>query len=209
MLSSLKGIHRTMWAITAISIINTLFVSMAGPFWVIYATKVIKLTVLEWGLIMLCMTGLRIIVSLPAGRIVDKVGKRKSILASLALMPIPVISFIYSKTFIQVLLSILFIEFLDDFLMPSAQALVADLIPREKRGLISSALGRGRFLVTVGGHVGGGTLAMFLPSMIGNLLGGRIYSINPAYPWLILAPALVVCMVIAAVFIHEPEKPEE
>jgi len=209
MLGSLKGIHKTMWVITAISVVNTFFISMVGPFWVVYATGVIKLSVLDWGLILLCMTGLRIVISLPAGRIVDRVGRKKCILASLALMPIPMITFIYSKTFIQVLAGVLFIELLDDFLMPSTQALVADLIPKERRGLINSVLGRGTFIVTVGGGVGGGTIAMFLPYTIGVTLGGYIYNLNPVYPWLILAPTLVICTVLTALFIHEPEKPEE
>jgi MFS family permease len=208
MLDALKEVPKTMWAITAISCISIFFGSIAGPFWVVYAMEVIKLSAKEWGTIILCATGLRIVLSLPAGRIIDTVGKKKCILASLALMPIPILFFIRSKTFMEVLIVVLLIECFDDFLMPSARALVADLIPRHKRGLINAALGRGYLIVTVGGTLGGGALALFIPSMLGFALGGYIYPINNIFPWILLALAMAISALLSALFIQEPEKPE-
>ena len=206
---SLKGIPRTMWIITAVSAMNSFFFTMAGPFWVVYATEIIKLSAMDWGKIIMAMTGLRIVLSIPAGRVIDIVGRKNVILVSLFLMPIPILLFVYSKTFLQVLAVALFIEILDDFLMPAVQALIADLIKRDQRGLVNSALGRGVFNVTFGGEMGGGTLVMYLPSMAGAILGGMIYMINPVLPWLLLAPSMVVCAVLTALIIHEPAIPEE
>jgi predicted MFS family arabinose efflux permease len=60
----------------------TLVGSTILPFWVVYATEVIKLSAYDWDLVMLIGGVTKTIISIIIGTIVDKIGSRKCMLAS-------------------------------------------------------------------------------------------------------------------------------
>lgn len=82
---STHWIFRNVRGFTIVSILLTLVGSTILPFWIVYATEVIKLTAYEWDLIMLIGGITKTIVSLIIGNIVDSIGSRKCILASFLL----------------------------------------------------------------------------------------------------------------------------
>jgi MFS family permease len=95
--------------------------------------------------------------------------------------------------------------------MPASTALMADLVPREIRGRVMSAVGRGSVMLgAAGGGTGGPGMGYFftLFVMAGSVLGGVLYSIDPSYPWWGVLATCVVQMVFVVLFIREPEKRE-
>ena len=95
------------------------------------------------------------------------------------------------------------------FLMPTCQTLVAENVPRELRGRVMSAIGRGFIMVTgpgVGDGGGGGPgmgFVLTIPIMMGSLVGGYIYSNNPMFVWVILTGAIVISTIISVVFVRD------
>jgi len=208
---TLKWMPRSLKALALIMIVNLFFTSLAGSFWIVYAIDVIKLTELEWGLIILLMSGIRVALAIPGGMLADKFGKKKILIAALAVSAFPIFFFVYCKTFIQTLIVLLAIAVSNTFLMPSCSALLADIVPREKRSSVMSVLGRGTLMINTQGGGGGGPrmgLLLTIPVIFASLISGYLYSFNPTYPWFFLSSSLILCMIITLTLVKEPEKPE-
>jgi MFS family permease len=187
------------------------FNAITGPFWVVYGINEIELTTIEWGVIMLMISVLRVGLSIPAGLLVDRFGKRRTLITALTFTIFPVFLFVYCQTFPQTLMILGMIPIANTFLTPSCSSLLADIVPRERRGRVMAALGQGSlFIRAQGGLTGGPGLGFLLtlPVIVGSLLGGYIYSYNPILPWVLFSLALVSCLVLTTVFITEPKQPE-
>jgi MFS family permease len=205
----LKWMPRNLWFLTSIMMLTSVTNAIVGPYWVLYGIDVIGLTVTQWGLIGLTAALTASLIGIPAGLVVDKVSKRKIIIAGLACTVVPVFFFIYSRSFWDVLVLTIIISAANAFLMPTCQTMVAMSIPREWRGRIMSAIGRGVIMVTgpgVGGGGGGPGMGFLLtiPIILGSLIGGFIYSANPLYSWFLLTGALVVSILISVFFLRDP-----
>ena len=136
----------------------------------------------------------------------DWFGKKNVLIVALAISIAPVLFFPYCQTFQQLIIVLSLITAVGMLLTPACQALEADIVPREKRGRIVAALGRGAISLRVTGVTAG-----FIPSigsMCGSLASGFIYMFNPTYPWILLAATLGVCLILAVLFVKEPEKVE-
>lgn len=96
--------------------------------------------------------------------------------------------------------------------MPSSTALMADYVPRDLRGRVMGAIGRGNVLVgaAVGGTGDPGIGYLFtIPVMAASVIGGLLYSINPVYPWVCVLGTNIIQLMSIALFIRDPEKVEE
>jgi MFS family permease len=129
------------------------------------------------------------------------------VLVSLASLP----SIVLATGFIQVLLVRVGAALAVSLYIPSAAALMADLVPRGMRGRVMSAVGRGSVMVgSTGGGTGGPGMGYLYTVFVvaGSILGGVLYSADPSYPWLGLLAACVVQLVFVALFIRDPETRE-
>ena len=181
---------------------------MVGPFWIIYAKEIIKLSVTDWALILSIEGVLVLILSVPAGMIVDKIESRKTILAMLSISLLPTVLFIYCKTFFETLAVMLATTVISSFMSPACMKWLANTVPRRLRARITSAYGRGGIGVRGGAGGAGGGYIIMIPALTGSMIGGFIYSINPVYPWLIQGGSLFTCLVLSALFLREPETAE-
>ena len=185
--------------------------AIAGPFWVVYATQAIALSAAEWGTPISVYSAVRIALSIPGGAVIDRLGKRKTIVAAFILSIVPLLYFTHSRGFIDVLAVLLMLSFTNAFLPPAVSAFMADVVPREIRGRVMAAFGRGSIMITPGGGGGGGPgmgYAFALPVMLGSLVGGYIYDLDPTYTWLVQSVLTFGSLALSLVFIHEPEKAE-
>lgn len=183
--------------------------AIAGAFWVVYAKEQIGLTAKEWGFILLVETLLRNVLYIPAGMIVDRFGRTKFILASLALSFVAIPLFVITTMSWQILLIRAAIAVANAFFAPACSALMADTVPREIRGRVMAAIGRGAVML---GPASGGTggpgmgFLITIPVMVGSLAGGYMYGANPIYPWLFVAGATMISVTLAARFLRDPEQ---
>ncbi len=207
----LKWMPKNLKALALIITLCRVANAIAGPFWVVYATTEIGLSAGEWGILIAAYSAVRIVLSLPAGAAVDRFGRRKTITAALTLCIAPLLLFMNSRRFEDILLVLLSLSIVNAFLPPSVAALMADIVPREMRGRVMAAFGRGTIMIAPGGGGGGGPgmgYVLALPVMVGSLLGGYIYSLSPASTWLLQSVLTLGSLFLVLAFLHEPERAE-
>jgi len=203
------NLPRSLKIYALILVLSTFSLGLSTPYWVVYAKDVIGLKPYEWGVILTMLSLVYSILTLPAGLIIDRYERRRIIALCLAVAVAPILAFPFSRGFYQTLLTMLPIAVVNAFLFPAAGALMADMTPREMRGGVMAALGRGMLIINYRGGGGGGPgMGFFLtiPSILGFLLGGLIYEVNPLYPWLILASTTLVNAVLALMLRSESEE---
>ena len=186
-------------------------IGIAGPFWVVYVTEVIGLTSIDWGIILLFEAVLRTTLAIPCGMIADRYSRTTTLVAAVSLTLIFFPSLILAKTFIHVLVIRLGIGLAGALFIPSSTALLADSIPRDLRGRMMAAIGRGQVLVgSVGGGTGGPGMGYLftIPVMVASVVGGLLYSLNPMYPWLCILGTTIIQFISVILFIRDPHTAE-
>jgi MFS family permease len=112
----------------------SLAVGVLTNYGVVYATDVIGLSTAQWGLVVGGMGVVGILTRLPTGRLIDRFGRRISLLLSYAIRPLFILVFTIATGFRQVLL----IQMLDNVFayvqQPALEALMIDLASKERRG---------------------------------------------------------------------------
>ena len=155
---------------------------------------------------------MKTVLTFPSGMIADRYSKRLIVFVAMLLSLISLPSLILAKTFTHVLLIRLVAGLAGTLLVPSCTALLADFIPRDLRGRVMAAIGRGSFMVgATGGGIGGPGMGYIftLPVMFASLLGGLLYSINPIYPWLCILGTIIIQLLSVVLFIRDPKQVEE
>ncbi len=184
---------------------------ITSPFWVVYVTEEIGLTNIDWGLILLFESIFKTILTIPCGMIADRYSRTKTLFAAVFFSLVSLPSLILAKTFIHVLLIRLGVGLAGALFIPSCTALMADYIPRDLRGRVMAAIGRGSLLVgaTGGGTGGPGMGYIFtIPVILASVIGGLLYSLNPIYPWLCILGATITQLISIILFIRDPKKAE-
>ncbi|MFP3951840.1 MAG: MFS transporter [Candidatus Bathyarchaeia archaeon] len=209
--SLFKGLPVTVKALAAIILLGFTSNAISSPFWVVYTTNEIGLSSIEWGTILFVEMGLRTLLYIPAGVIVDRYGRTKSIIASLLLSLASIPLFIFSTTFINVLLVRSAVAVVNSLFIPACSALMADTVPKEKRGRVMAALGRGTvFLGATGGGTGGPRVGYMItiPIVLSSMAGGYLYTFDPRYPWLFVTASILISLLVSALYIRDPEEAE-
>ncbi len=184
---------------------------VTSPFWVLYATEVIGLSNMEWGLILLFESILKVVLTIPAGIISDRYSRTKTLLVAVTVSFISLPALIFTTGFTGVLLVRLGAALAGAMFMPASTALMADYVPRSQRGRVMAAIGRGSVMIgAAGGGTGGPGMGYLftIPVIISSLAGGVFYALNPNYPWIILAVTCLIQILAVILFIKEPKNIE-
>jgi MFS family permease len=209
--SLLRRFPRSLRAMSAVLILCFVANAVAGPFWVVYARDHLGLSSSTWGLILLVETVLRNAAFMPAGMLVDRHGRTRFLIGSLVLALVTVPLFAWSQNWVQVLVLRCAVALTTAFFMPACSALMADIVPREIRGRVMAAIGRGTVMIGASSGGTGGPGVGFLitvPLMIGSLVGGYLYAYSPVLPWILSGVALGLSTLLAALFIRDPDSAE-
>jgi len=197
-------------ALASVVLLSFLANGVTGAFWVVYATNQIGLSATEWGLVLLIEAVVRLVAFLPGGLLVDRWGRRNSLLVALAISSVTVPLFVVVNSFAATLLLRAAIAVTSGLTVPACMALMADLIPRSLRGQMMAAIGQGGIFMGMAGGVGGPALGylFILPVMIASLAGGYLYALRPAYPWLVALVASLLAFIVTVLFVRDPRKAE-
>jgi MFS family permease len=98
------------------------------------------------------------------------------------------------------------------FFTPACSALMADTVPRDMRGRVMAAIGRGAVMIgAASGGTGGPGMGFLitLPVMLGSVAGGFLYGQNPAWPWFFVLSATAVSVLLSALFLRDPKQAEK
>ena len=88
---------------------------------------------------------------------------------------------------------------------------MADCVPRDIRGRVMAAFGRGTVLVgATGGGTGGPGMGFLvtLPVMVASLLGGVLYTANPQYPWFFVLFTILASIAVTGLYVRDPKNAE-
>lgn len=181
---TIKRLPRAFLPIIYLEAILSFSVSIAAPFWILYAKEAIGLTTLEWSTILMYSGIFSLLFTIPAGYLVDRLGSKLLILLSTSLASISTLLFIYCPSFLGALLALIILALSNAGAMPAYASLIANLIERRRRGRTYALIGeRGVMVVTSGG---GGMVAsgllLVVPASIGSLLGGYLYPLTGDSP---------------------------
>jgi MFS family permease len=199
----LRGLPHSLKAFSLMLILSFLMNNVAAPFWVIYVIRQIGLLELQWGEVLLIAALINAVLLIPAGIAVDRFNLKKLLSLSLFLAAASIFLFPFSRGFSDIILLFIAITAANTFLISGAPALMAHTVPSDKRGRIMAALGQGMLSINTRGGSGGPGMGAILtiPSILGSIMGGFIYSYNPIIPWFLLASSLLFNSVIAIKFI--------
>ncbi|MEZ4866383.1 MAG: MFS transporter [Caldilineaceae bacterium] len=209
--TTLRTLPLPLRPVAAVVVLSFMANAVVSPFWVIYAVNEIGLSETSWGLILLLEATLRNIAYIPAGALVDRWGRARSLAVALTLALVTIPLFVWAPSFGVVLAIRLLVAINQAITVPACTALLADLTPRHLRGQIMGAMGQGGIMLgTAGGGTGGPSVGFVttIPLMIASLMGGYLYTANPVYPWLFLAGMVALALILVLGFIRDPQAAE-
>ena len=188
-----RDMPRTLRFVTVAFLVSAFEEPMFRMFTSLYVLYVVGVGPIEWGLVNTAWIATTIIFGFPFGKVVDKIGRRKSILVAYSIFIPATILFVLARSFSHLLVVYIFFGVGGCLIMPAYNALLADLIPKEKRGRIMGTIVTLNILATV-------------PS---SALAGFLYWVSPVYPFIlsIILGATVSMIILFAV--KEPKTKEQ
>jgi len=164
-----------------------------SQYYILYASRVVGVTALDWGVIVSLQLLLAGVLKIPGGWLSDRFGKKKAMTASL-LTAIPMILvFTLSQSPLQLVVSALLLVAAGIYYAPAHEALQADLTPRSIRGRISAFWDQSS-AVAVG---------------LGALVGGLAFeALGPAVPFYLFALAELGAAILLVGMVKEPQVKE-
>ncbi|MFX1486294.1 MAG: MFS transporter [Promethearchaeota archaeon] len=146
----------------------------------------------RWGFVSIAIVIVMIIMSLPVGRLMDKIGRKVPLLLSNILMIPSLLIFIYGD-YMLLYVAMILVGVVRLLAFSAYQALFADFVPQELRGKVT----------------GSRNFFAYIFMAFGGLAGGILYdAIAPQLPFLIVILLTVPSILIVAFRIREL-KPEE
>ena len=207
----LSRFPRALAALTIIIILGFMANGIAGPFWVVYAKDHIGLSSAQWGFVLLIEAALGNIVRIPAGFLSDRYGRTRFIFGSLLLCGACLPLFVFADTLAYVMAIRCMIAIAAAFFTPACGALLVDTIPRDIRGRVMAAIGRGsvRIGAASGGTGGPGVgFLTIIPLALASLAGGYLYEWHTASPWVFVLLVSAIALVLTAVYVRDPKQAE-
>jgi len=190
--AALRGMSRPLAALTLVMLISAFEEPMFHSFMSLYAVDIAGISKPDWALLGVVFSAVPLVAGLPLGKFVDVIGRRKALLAAYALWIPSTLYFVYCRSLVGMALVFVAFALGGALFSPAHQALLADLTPREKRGRIM-------------GVVGTLNLLAMIPA---SALGGFLYELEPASPFLLCVALGIVCAALIALLVGEPERRE-
>lgn len=194
-------------ALALMQMLQVFFNGIAGAFWIVYATSLLGISATSWGATSAIQGGTRLVLSQWSGRLLDRVGRRRLLIPFMLVVPLYPLLFIYVvKDFTGLALMVFLMAVGNAFLMPGFQSLLADAVPKDRRGRVTSAVGGGNFFIDVRNTGMGGGMLLFLPMSVAQLLGGVLYEMKPTFPFYVMSAGMAIVAAWAYLKIRDPEE---
>ncbi|MGQ4913725.1 MAG: MFS transporter [Candidatus Asgardarchaeia archaeon] len=165
--------------------------NITSYFWILYALDVIGLSIVEWGYVSWAGVAIGIILMMPIGIIVEKIGRLRSFIIGAFGSALFGYFYLIAKDFQSALISYTMISLSMLLLINAFVALRADMMPREYRGRMMAAA----------------TIALSIVNAPSGIIGGYLYEyISPELPFLIFIGLSLFTAVFALLTVREPKE---
>jgi MFS family permease len=193
-------------ALALMQMLQVFFNGLTGAFWIVYATSILGITATSWGVTSAIQGGTRLVLAQWSGKLLDRIGRRKLLIPFMVLVPLYPLMFIYLvKDFTGLALMVFLMAVGNAFLMPGFQSLLADAVPKDRRGRVTSAVGGGNFFIDIRNTGMGGGMLLFIPMAIAQILGGILYESTPTLPFYLMSVGMAVVAVWAYFKVKDPK----
>lgn len=116
--------------------IQTFSLGLLTPILTLYARTILNLTPNQYSLFLIVGGGVTVLTMIPIGKLVDKKGLRVILPLGIAISAVAMLSFPFIKQFTAVFILVMGLGLGYALLIPSWNALIATLVPKEKKGSI-------------------------------------------------------------------------
>ena len=182
---------RLFWVLMAITFVDSIGGALIFPFFALYLTSKFGIGMADVGKLFAVFSVSSFFGSAIGGALTDRFGRKKIIIFGLIASSLSMVTMAFVDTFSAFLVLAVFIGILGDVAGPARQAMVADILPEDKR-----ADGYGMHRIAF-------NLSMVIGPAIGGLLAARSYLL------LFLVDAAISLLTAALVLAFIPEtKPE-
>ena len=207
-LETLRWMPDQIRVLAVMQMMQIFFNGVAASYWILYATAIIGISATTWGLNSAIQGSVNMLFAIPAGRMMDRFGRRRLLIPMMCLVPVFPLAFLFIKDYVGLALLVVLMSIANAFLRPGFQSLLADYTPRERRGRVTSAVGGGNFFVDIRGTGYGGGMLLFIPAAVAQTLGGVLYEANPMIPFMVMSAGMVIVIIWAFLRVKEPVKME-
>jgi MFS family permease len=201
LVQQLGTIPRSVWILILVSSLSGFAMRSVFSFMVVYSVEIVGLTKTEWGVIGTVVSLISTVLTIPAGMLTDRIGRKPCIMISRILSPLSTLGFTFATNFWQLGVVRVVGGVAQGFggLVwgamggPAWQALVADVTPSQSRGKIMGMMG------AITG----------IASTPASWVGGYMYdNISPNLPFQTSFVLDIVGTIIFIAFLKEPKKSE-
>jgi len=196
MFTRLKKIYhefpRLFWVVVGISFIDRVGGTMLFPFFALYITQKFNVGMTDAGILLGTMSAFGFLGNMVGGAFTDRFGRKQLILFGLVFSAVSSLAFGLVTTISMMYPLVIVVGLLGDIAGPAHNAMIADILPEEKR------------------QEGFGTLRVVgnVAWLIGPIIGGFVAN-KFDYFYLFVSDAVISCIVAALFFRMLPEtKPE-
>jgi len=187
-----KLVPRTMLALLGVELIFIIPNIMFNTTLIFYFVNDLGITELQLATILTVIGVSMILLTLPAGKLIDKIGRKKPLLFAFILLAL-IIPILYFATFELILIFTPLIGLTNVIFYSAIQALYADMTPPEHRGKIS----------------GSKSFFMLIGVSMGQISGGLIYdNVSHTLPITIFWASTIPAFLLTLLFIKEPSSSE-
>jgi len=160
------------------------------PIMTLYIVKDLGISELQLSYIMTALPVSMIILAIPSGKLIDKIGKKKPIMAAFVLWAAAILLLVYGN-FTRLIISMVLVGLLMVLANSAISSLEAGLVPKEHRGKVAGSRGFFRLIAAA----------------IGQLTGGWLYdSVNHRIPFLIQIGLVAIPFVMVYLWIDEDQE---
>lgn len=164
-----------------------------AQYYILYASGVVGLKELDWGLVVSLQFLLATALKIPGGWLSDRFGKRRLMVISLLTTVPTILLFTLSRSLIQVVVAALLLVVAGIYYAPAYEALQADLTPKSMRGRITALW----------------DMSSYVSAALGALIGGFLFqAVGPAVPFYVFAVAELGAAILLIKMVKEPEAKE-
>jgi MFS family permease len=189
-----RRIPRSMFYLFLSGAIMMFGVAAVQLYLVDYAVNVLHIDSAMWAYVLTALPVTMIILSIPIGKLVDKINRKIPVMASYAFIFVSLLLFVNGGLVLFLFLSLVFLGVGLVMVNAGSSALQADLTPRDSRGKVQ----------------GFSSFVNNIVMALGAALGGFLYEhFSPTLPFYLSMSLIIPAFLLTLIMVNEPEKREE